>query len=256
MKRIFLVLLLAIVFAPLQFVEAQAKPFRHKGQTVKQWLDQTEGGSKASRMSAVVALGEIGARATDALIVVTSRRDPDVRQLAITFIGVTTGQDSKIVPVLCRSLSDKKQSVREAAAESLFNRGQAGRDVLHKNSRSKELSLRRGSYRGVVILQLDDKKSISMIIRGLTDEDKVVWYLSINAVKNLKGKAAAGIPILVGLIDKARNNARRQHCLSALEEIGVQAIPAVNRLKLHKDLRISTEAKEILGRLKLKPRLY
>lgn len=159
---------------PLQILDAQEKPFRHKGKTVKEWLSETKGGTKAARISAVVALGEIGARATDALILVTGRKDPDVRQLAITFIGVSSGQDKKVVPVLCRCLTDKKQSVREAAAESLFDRGAPGRAVLHKNSRSKVLSVRRGSYRGVSVLELNDKKSVAMMIRGLNDKDSVI----------------------------------------------------------------------------------
>lgn len=218
-------LILPFLIMPLQILEAQEKPFRHKGKTVKEWLGETKGGTKAARISAVVALGEMGARATDALIIVTSRRDPDVRQLAITFVGVSSGQDKKVVPVLCRCLTDKKQSVREAAAESLFNRGELGRAVLHKNSRSKMLSVRRGSFRGVVVLELADKKSIAMIVRGLKDKDSVIYRLSLSAVKKLGVKAVA-------------------------------AIPALEKLTRHKDPILRAEATKLLRRLRRTPRLY
>lgn len=256
MKLLRLFILLIVCLLPLKLGEAQDQPFRHNGKTVKQWLDETEGGSKAARMSAVVALGEIGARATDALIVVTSRKDPDVRQLAITFIGVTQGQDSKVVPVLCRSLADKKQSVREAAAESLFNRGQGGRDVLYKNGQSENRALRRGSYRGIVALELRDKKAIALIVRGLNDQDRTIFDLSINAVKKLGGKASAAIPVLERMIPKLKNSERQLSCLKALEKMGVLAIPALKRLILNKDPGLRNAAKKALLRIERQPRLY
>lgn len=256
MRRFSLVLVLLLLCLAPGAAQAQGTTYRFRGKTIDEWLGETKGGSKASRMSAVVALGQVGVKATDALIVVTTREDPDVRQLAVTFLGVLRGQDSKTVPALCRCLSDKKQSVREAAEESLFNRGDEARAVLHKNARSKERALRYDAYMGLLALGFQDSKSRTLIFKGLSDSESSIIDLSIAGVSKLGPKAKGAIPRLAKILEETKLEKRRQRCFLALSKIGKAAIPVFEKLAMSEVTEIAQEAQKRLRFLKVKARLY
>lgn len=256
MRGLSLVLVALLLCLTPGAAQAQGTTYRFRGKTIDEWLGETKGGSKASRMSAVVALGQVGVKATDALIVVTTRTDPDVRQLAVTFLGVLRGQDSKIVPALCRCLSDKKQSVREAAEESLFNRGEDAKEVLHENALSKDKTLRYGAYLGLVALGFRDSKSVTLIIKGLGDSELSIVDLSIAAVLTLGPKAKGAIPRLTKILEKTSLNKRRQRCFLALSKIGKASIPVLEKLAKSDVTEIAHEAQKRLHLLKVKARLY
>ena len=256
MRRLSLVLVLLLLCLTPRAAQAQGRAYRFRGKTIQEWLGETKGGSKASRMSAVVALGQVGVKATDALIVVTTREDPDVRQLAVTFLGVLRGQDSKTVPALCRCLSDKKQSVREAAEESLFNRGEEAKGVLHKNAQSKEKALRYDAYLGLVALGFQDSKSVTLIIKGLGDSESSIVDLSIAAVSKFGPKAKGAIPRLAKILEGTMLEKRRQRCFLALSKIGREAIPVFEKLAKSEVAEIAQEAQKRLRLLRVKARLY
>ena len=256
MRSVFFGLSFALLLCFPLLVQAQEKVIIHKGKTLKEWTAETVGGTTASRLSAVVALGEIGAPATDALILVLGRKDPDVRQLAITFLGVTRGYDKKIVTALCQLLSDKKRTVREAASESLFNRGGTAKSVLHKNCGSRDTPTRIGAYLALSFMGYTDKKTVALLVKALSDKNPRISKLSMNAVKELGPKAEPAIPVLVKILHSLTRKSQQLAVLEVLERIGTKSIPELKKIAALPNSTLRAEASAAWKRLSKKRRFY
>jgi HEAT repeat protein len=153
------------------------------------------------RMRSVVAIGELGADAAEAIPdLIETLDDPDVKTTSEAASALAKMGPSKVLPTLVKALADKRPKVRAGAVSSLSElRGSAASayPALLKLRSDESAEVRRSLLPALVFINPDGEEVVPSLLAGLEDSAKEVRDEAVAMLRVRKRAAEAAVPALL-----------------------------------------------------------
>jgi HEAT repeat protein len=208
---------------------------------------------KHVRLGALQMLAEIGPGVKEVPSAITVLRGvmkhsvEDFRTAAIFAIGCTNAKEA--IPDLERILTDKSPLVRMEAAQALYEITPDNRTLsVFVNTLVQSLKLDNNEIELVAWILQIRPQTLPIALRAI-HEFHIKGYerrfSALNRLDSLGPKAKAAIPVLIQMLHE-KDQVIRSGVESAFVSIGPDALPALKKASLDKDLTVQTAAKDAI----------
>ncbi|MBW4442729.1 MAG: HEAT repeat domain-containing protein [Plectolyngbya sp. WJT66-NPBG17] len=197
-------------------------------------LAKNEKEPQKSRLFAIVALGELNAKAaTPVLVDAIDSNSKEIRLAALAALAKLEEPGKDALPFLVTALKDKDADIRIGAAQVLENYGSAAKDVvpaltiaIADSNRTVQVK----AINAIAAIGADAKSAIPALTDALNAPEREVRLAVILAVSKLGQEAKSVVPILAQLLSDPDSEIRTKTA-STLVTIGADASAAVPQLR-------------------------
>jgi HEAT repeat protein len=204
----------------------------------------------ATRLTAVQALGQLGAKAAPAVPALLQRFDDPALQLPIVdTLGRIGSPAAPAVPKLAELAAKGAPEWRVAALialGSIGNEAAAALPAIYEGTRDPSFDVRAAAVPALVKVESDEAKLIEVLVRSVSDETGRVRRPAAQAIGKFGDRARAAVPALVAMLERDND---RGPAFEALKAIGVVTVPDLKKMLGAKDAKVRVFACESLGKL-------
>ncbi len=192
-----------IFFLALLLVSTASFSLETKSQVEKN-IKRLASKNTGERLSAIMALGDIGAEAKSAvpsLLGAAVDADPIVRERAVEALGKIGSTDDKTIRSLIRRFSDEDPFIAGKAATALAAMGGPAVDHLTKSLADKSDDVRWCSAIALGKIAPAGARAIPFLQAALQDKNPDVRWCAAIALGKFKAEAAPAVPELFALLN-------------------------------------------------------